>query len=1449
MSIFLILSLFLESCTLNFSPWKRGPSSTPNFDELLGRMKNFKSKMLGSEEEATCSKEQIEEDYKRLMASVKSNSCSEDNFVVDKDEFKERACPKIKKEGYFSKIVKVTIAEEKNKKHLSYFQEKIDSEFLKLLREAQGFLKEASTHFNNESYTHSERAELLATYVENVLWPMRDIVVVMRSYLAKENDGTIYYSSLEPYLTENFVRGLSQEEKNLITEGPNLASNPFYMNLELVKDGIYHLVFSKTDAVRRDVVTLLKAPTAKNYVMALKWMTLHMMLSQVYLYETILGNKKDIDIPGACQTHFNGNMPDKFKFNYQDGVGEEFLENILASHGLTYKEGDSSYFDYYIENINKDPTKEGYSGLIPFENYKNALVSMEKNGVMALQSSFDDVTHFKTILQFKRSEVEGVFRGKVRGQNVIYAGHELFKKMLGEFASDEIAEIKLKNNEIKSIYPGKQNLSPYLLEVMQENGILDYSELITSKMKKKFVGRHVDINFPTMYSSPVWRDWSLKYLADVLNQNKDAPRGSGLSRVVQTACMNGSFKSKKIKSVCDKGNSLQNVADLLAEFRSGEKYIPTRRLEEGRFAEIYPFLNFLWINMRDHLNLLPEAKPFELNFLLDQMGAGNPWARLKFSYMVALDQLEYKEEGILPQYDSKNYFSKKNDQMFCKINNVSVQYNNLTRVGKILGLNKALSYNHGDAILNGEEKEKIWRIIGDEIGQRNAQLFSVKNGKKNYYQSMENISYKTILSERDALSIENALSEKTKNEIKKISKTTESEVANFFLQLYKMKDPQEQKKLFENFSKVNGIDNSFSLKVNFLALDDAYKKLIFKDLLRQAAQTRKLQILSQLESFCKMDINDEKEFKKIFYSTTKAQNDLNQMAGLPSVPEEVLSKINEMSSSEWRDMWWGLGSGGAAVAAIVIGGACTTLSGGICAPLGGAMAAFGLAALGIQVKITTNEFERKTEADSLEKQIKTMEDLGFSNSGSSEEVQRSYAWTAFEAMTIFPLIGVASRSLLLGPKLLYVSTRSLMKQAGKTSFKAAAKSVTEEEEVRMASYLLGLNSVRNNLGLDKKTIEIAKNKIFKIKKLYTSGEINLETMLERVAEALSPLKRARVAMAKTLKNEMGKVFIKQEKKQIDQKTAEMVSDYFADNPREMLRLVQGYSGERLNKSLRIMSEINAKDRIAKRIPIFGGIKDWALRMRNESLAKNATKILQLEKDLEAMGSRSGVLENYINKNIEELTDIFIEVPFRKREIPYFIFAQGMPEFNFVKGSKIPILSMVSEGQTLRRIFIARARLVHEAYKTEARRVLKLSRHVSSETTYRTFKAFQESVAEVANKKLGKELEKTMHEYRLFEESLSKKLFESYTANGKKIEYKKFKEMILNPVSLEEKAMAEAIWESIPPEQLLGMKSVEGFAHKIAGDLATYSDVDSFEKYLNALKILIINKNPAVLEIM
>ncbi len=580
-ALILILCLFMQSCSLGLEGFKRTPASATDIESLISRLKEFKIVLLGQTLESSCTPEQIEKDFNALMKSVKRNSCSVDNFTFDKESFTEKKCPKLKKEGYLDRIVKKTIQEEKDEKeNLTIFQQKIDPEFTKYIQTATAFLKEVSNHLHNENIDSSTRARLLIEYADAVLLPVRDIVVAKRSYLPKEDDGKVFYVSLQPYLTDRFVDQLKEEEYNQITQGLDPALNPFYLSIEDVNSNTKRLVFSEKEIVKRDILTLLKAPTAKNYVMALKWMTLHMMLTQIFMYDSVLENHTELTIPKSCQNHFNGNLPSSFKFQFEDKASEKFINGLLVGHGLAFNEQDPTFLDYYLTNVNADPTKEGYNGMVPFENYKNAMVSFEeRREPLAVKPQLDDQAHFEEILKVRKPEVMSVFKGTIKDNIVNYAGLETFEKILKPVEPNETAEVKLANGAVETIVGSRMNLSSYLQETMAKNGVTDYANLITPNIEKKFAGKTVDLEFPSLYSSPIWRSWGLRYLADTIDKVKDSPEQSTIYQSVRNACAMSTRRTKEVTDLCFNGNALQNLNNYLAEFRSGDRYIPTARLE------------------------------------------------------------------------------------------------------------------------------------------------------------------------------------------------------------------------------------------------------------------------------------------------------------------------------------------------------------------------------------------------------------------------------------------------------------------------------------------------------------------------------------------------------------------------------------------------------------------------------------------------------------------------------------------------------------------------------------------------------------------------------------------------------------------------------------------------------------------------------------------------------
>jgi hypothetical protein len=272
-------------------------------------------------------------------------------------------------------------------------------------------------------------------------------------------------------------------------------------------------------------------------------------------------------------------------------------------------------------------------------------------------------------------------------------------------------------------------------------------------------------------------------------------------------------------------------------------------------------------------------------------------------------------------------------------------------------------------------------------------------------------------------------------------------------------------------------------------------------------------------------------------------------------------------------------------------------------------------------------------------------------------------------------------------------------------------------------------------------------------------------------------------------------------------------------------------------------------------------------LRYAHLAKHAAVLLKVEKELAEVVAKNGNLEEFVMKNMDDLTEIFMEIPMRKRELPYMILLQGGPHMGGLFGRRIPYLGQLADGILLRKIFNARARLVYESIKAEARVSLGLSAVVGADVTLKVVKAFNASVFNATLKQSGvsgvtadmaKSYEQWQEEaatlvYQLIgEKKLSRQLTIVLSHESQNIVLSRpevLKQILFNPRNTAEKAISEMLWEQMPIEKLLKLDKVSELAHMAMMELKNYKNVDEFESFYKSLVILIMKKNPAAVEIM
>ena len=1465
--------------------------------------------------------------WEKVLEGITEASCGQYLYTFDEDLSKEEAqkCVPKRQKGHIEKFAEKMIKLEDEEKELPSLG--ADDKLLRTLhKRAEKLKRELRKYLYDDEVEEEKRRELLVNYLGSVLLPMRDIVISKRSYVDREYDGEFFYESLLPEFPTDLFPEDEIDQRKLITMGPNESTDPFHLIVLDESWGKSRLRFNENEVLSRDVLTLVKTPTKRNYVRALKWLTLHMMLSQVYVYDAIRDNKQPVNIPRSCQSHFNGNLPEKFSFNFTEGQGETYLQNIMSGHGLTFSYSNYQFLEYYMDNADKDPTKTGYSGLMPFEEYKSALRNTEK-GSHFTNPDIDDISHFDTVMQMKLPYALQTFKGKTRGsysrgtrkhtpaKTYTYNIGEEFQKFFQKPQEGKIYETKIEDGSTVGINTQRQNLSLFLTEIMQRNGKSHYTEIMSNNLVSKLKKNKVRIKMPSLYGSAVWRHWALKNLALYFESNRSIAKNTEVYRRAQISCSYSGAGNALCKNSKD-SHIIANMADYLKDFVATSEFIPLRRLEEMKLKENYALFGYFWNMSANSLKSdFSFAHMNEYQFLTDQMTALNPWASVRLSYLVALDELETVKGGMKPTYVKTSRGRRSTNESRSRSNRMKKHISLLKEAAEIAGITKPLTPSYANGMLNNDEKEAFWSDIKERVNEDNSNLFETKFKGKSYYSRLEDLSYQTLLTRDGVESYVSknsvGVSSNSWDEIDDILDSGEGQLGQFFLDLYKNKgNVDKQVEMFEEFSEDNGIDNAYSAKMNFLSLDNSIKAPIFKDLIKESALVRKRDVMNNLNDFCNMEANDHESFKTLFYATTKAQNVLNQMAGLPGVPENVLDKINSMSADEWTDMWLGLGAGFLGVAAILIGAACTGVTGGLCAPLGIAMIAAGTSALGMQLALVGREVERKVEADENEKKIDKMEKLGFATSGSSDEVSRSWGWAIFETVSIIPLIGVVARSAKVGVKLTYVSAKTMMRNTGKVGFKQAWKmagkagqKVVTEADVSFARYVLGFKSLKDDMarmlgrnvddaakasadissellknGVSEELVKNAMSKIDDVKSMYKAGKISVTEMVKRIGKIISPLKKLAKEGSDEVFEYTSNIVVRESTEMIDRKTAEVVAGFFGHNPNGLKKLMTSYSTKWFSGHDKLVHARAIMMKANKGNYLWG--TNWIRKLRFEQLAKNGSRMKSLIAELDEVAAHGDDLTEFVMKNMEDLTDIFIKIPVRKRELPYMFFLQGGPHVGGVlKNTSSGFVNKVSgaiydlaDGLIMRKFFNARARLVYESTKATARETFGLSRYVAAETTFEALKAFDKTVDDAIFSASKSKSKKIALEMDAFKDTIAKRVHTfsktkidqkgilSFIGKLKKGEQAAFKEFVdMTPDAIKkllfsakgpkQEALAEVIWSSVSVDDVFDTKQLGDMAYKVVRELSEYNSAGEFDKFVSALKILIISRDPGVVEIM
>lgn len=1471
-----------------------------------------------------------------------SRAC--ESFIKPATQEAEK-CPAKKTKGFIDvQVEKIIKREKENKEALPFRLD--DPQVKKIYNNATSLKQEVRKYLYDEGIDIEKRRDLLVNYLGGVALPMRDLIVVMRGYIKDEYDGRYFYESLLPVVNSEIIGEEGSQDRVNITSGLNLKKENFHLKVIDKGWGRIELQYDEYEAIKRDIVQLLRAPTTKNYIRATKWMTFNMMLGQIKLYGAMTGDNSPINIPKSCQNHFNGSLSNNLEMDYTSERGDKYLVDLLIANSLIYEPGDTKFVSYYLDNVDNDPTKEGYSGLMPFENYKSAANGVDvksgwENTMDFIKSPFvgskikrnqftkpmlDDFQHFQESKRHVIFKSENVFYhrnsylfGLIDVNDTKYFGAELVEKIFTPLEDNKIYSFKENDGNVVQIN-NRQNLSVFLAELMQRHKVESWEDLITEKLKAQMKKRPVFIPFPSLYGPVVWRSWALGQLEKFAHKySKASEVPAETKNVIKMVMRQGKHWVSSGKNIQE---HLDNLKKYLKELKVSYDFLPLVRLRTEEHIDGYEVLGNLYSYLGSRTNEIPESKTNEYDYLESQMYNFNPWASVRLSYLLLVDELESISKNEIPKYSNVDSTEFNEEEVnSCKERNVSVTLEKVKKAGVRMGLNKTLRPHYASYLLNKNEEKLIWSEILENfdilLRQKN------ENGEE-VYKDLENVGYQTFLSQNDVSDFvrkdtPEGLSNETWDEIENFFEKPEAKIGTFYSELYKLKgDPKAQLDYFESQSQNFGVDNQYSVKLGFLNMDNIIKRSILKNLLRNVVKKRKVLIYDKLHKLCELEPDSHEDLQTLFYATSKAQNEINGLLGAPSIPQEVMDKIhgkvNEMNSEERRDMWIAFGSAGLAMAALLIGGACTVATGGLCAVAGASMLVAGGAATGLQAWLVPREMQRKFSADKNQAYVKKMEELGFSSKDSNLKVSRSWFWTIFEAISIIPLLGITAKSFNVGSKVTVMSSAILARNIGKKGLKEAwrmsgkaGKTIVAEGDINYARVILGFDSIKdlppkvikelknfsgssrdavNNLlknRLSKDAISKAYKRINTLRKLRTEGKLSAYAFAKRVNQVIDGLKKLALKASAEGFEYTSKVAVTETPEAIDRQTAKVLADYFAGNPRGFENLMGNYANkvpEALDRMKDIPYIFPKKTTFLGKMTIIPWVANGLRHFFYSHIAKHSDNILRIHKELKGLLNRKGVLEDYIFKNMDDLTDIFMEIPVRKREVPYMILVQGGPHLGKSISSIGPrfggnLLRLYnhSNGIVVKKYFTARSNLIYESMKARARQTLGLKSYISSESAFESYKAFQKSVARTTDNLADDAKDQFLKKYMDLENELSQQVFTSITEDagidgnwsklrntiGKSksrfpeeldnLNVDTIKRLLFHASTEQEKALGNILWSSLPVEKLFGVDEMGEVAHRVIRELSDYNSVDEFQDFVNALKVLIIKRDPGVIEIM
>lgn len=1158
------------------------------------------------------------------------------------------------------------------------------------------------------------------------------------------------------------------------------------------------------EQLKKELQVSIQIPAVHTYLKATRLMALQMMLQQQSLYQGYLGNSDEVTIPQSCQEVSFTKLPESYTFEMPSAeTRQTMITNMLINNGLIA--GTDIYRENFLESSNPHLASGSVTQILPFQQHSLATQAIKKPQSI----SIDDLSTFDNVLALKESALIALFdRENKRSKQRACGGRNCADRM-SKASITKIEKIMFKMIQFsnpawiikqngKTITVDTEAYNAYIIDQLKLQNKKSWTSIMPVSLKNRLQNRQVSINFPLQGAPSLWNSWSLRKIYSSLKKTSTKQRSTILARTCKQE--SSSICQRKDVRRFDGQQTYKNLMVILSEFDQSNDYLPELLKNEDFYKSNNKFFQQLWKQLV--AQGLLDNKLNQFNLLSNQFNSYNHWAALYFSFQHII---------------STNNFSNLEKRL-------------LKKVGQTLGVDKDFSPFMADTLLTKNEKKSLWKQILNQANEKNGYLFNqdspLQHQQINYYEMINNLAQKNIFSSDSILNTIDSFDKQADiipmySTIKQLQKGPGFKKIQLLQQLYNTKgnlEKQEQiaeiliqmdaegKDSTNEWDSFNSIGSN-DIKTLYLEMDNKIKSPLYTYLVQDAAALRLRQIKDKIKYLCSRSEDGIDDLKDIYYSTAKAQMQLNSQFGIQpnSKVQEFLGKYNK---NEKSSLWFGLGSAALFIGSTILGAGCTVVTGGLCMPLTAAVLA-GLAT-GTQVFVANIEFQESIDANHRASELAEFEQLGLTDHDSVSQVERSYLWGVMEIAFTIPLIGQLGRGIEIGHKMVKANLKGALKGASKLEKKLFYKSITEQVNAKYAKHILGFSSL----------------------------SIELKSSFKQLFKNKSTTKLMNQAF------DTGKVVMTQSPKEIDNAFASSVMKFFNNNPKKFSKFLQQYSDKEITLSKQLLEKLAIYEHpedLSKLRRIWGKFLPQMKIKRLQAFLKQEKSLKEIAAQVSKREGSSQELTKFISEHADSFSLIFESLPFQKKELPHMMIALGGPVFR----SRVPLYSRLTEVTILKRISSARNLLRKESLREIAQNTLGLPKGISYHQTYALYNSFQQSVlqhAAINNPVTAKRLEKLNH--KIFANALGYLKQKGFQGNQTDL-----RRILFTPQSIDESVQAQNIWNMVPAEKLFKFSSEDKFLTQMVKEFQNPTGLNQFQDFVHALKLLSISKTPELANIL